>query len=226
MPEILMIDDDSNLCDLLCEYLNRQGYATRCAPNGRAGLRELFERKPDLIVLDVTMAQMDGWETLRRIREVSDGPVIMLTARDDESDILRGFSQGTDDYVTKPFSFAQLGARIKAVLARKGNAAGGEHFIAGDLEVDIPSRRVKRGGEVITLTPTEFNLLVALMRRKGEVLSNEDLARQVWGPQYASEVGFVRRYVWHLRQKIEPDPEVPRYIHNERGYGYCFQTNE
>ncbi len=226
MPEILMIDDDPNLCGLLCEFLNGQGYATRCAPNGRAGLRELFERKPDLIVLDVTMAQMDGWETLKRIREVSDGPVIMLTARDDESDILRGFSQGADDYVTKPFSFAQLGARIKAVLARKGDATGGEHLTAGDLEVDIPSRRVKRGGEVINLTPTEFNLLVALMRRKGEVLSSEDLARQVWGPQYASEVGFVRRYVWHLRRKIEPDPEAPRYIHNERGYGYCFQANE
>lgn len=226
MPEILMIDDDSNLCDLLCEYLNGQGYATRCAPNGRAGLRELFERKPDLIVLDVTMAQMDGWETLKRIREVSEAPVIMLTARDEESDILRGFSQGADDYVTKPFSFAQMGARIKAVLARKGDAVGGEHFTAGDLEVDIPSRRVKRGGEVINLTPTEFNLLVALMRRKGEVLSSEDLARQVWGPQYASEVGFVRRYVWHLRQKIEPDPEVPHYIHNERGYGYRFEANE
>lgn len=226
MPEILMIDDDPNLCSLLCEFLNGQGYATRCAPNGRAGLRELFERKPDLIVLDVTMPQMDGWETLKRIREVSDGPVIMLTARDDESDILRGFSQGADDYVTKPFSFAQLGARIKAVLARKGDTAGGEHLTAGDLEVDIPSRRVKRGGEVINLTPTEFNLLVALMRRKGEVLSSEDLARQVWGPQYASEVGFVRRYVWHLRRKIEPDPEAPRYIHNERGYGYCFQANE
>lgn len=226
MPEILMIDDDPNLCGLLCEFLNGQGYATRCASNGRAGLRELFERKPDLILLDVTMAQMDGWETLKRIREVSDGPIIMLTARDDESDILRGFSQGADDYVTKPFSFAQLGARIKAVLARKGDAAGGEHLTAGDLEVDIPSRRVKRSGEVINLTPTEFNLLVALMRRKGEVLSSEDLARQVWGPQYTSEVGFVRRYIWHLRRKIEPDPEAPRYIHNERGYGYCFQANE
>jgi DNA-binding response OmpR family regulator len=225
MPEILMIDDDLNLCGLLCEFLNGQGYVTRFAPNGRAGLRELFERKPDLIVLDVTMAQMDGWETLKRIREVSNGPVIMLTARDDESDILRGFSQGADDYVTKPFSFAQLGARIKAVLARKGDASAGEHFTAGDLEVDIPSRRVKRSGEVINLTPTEFNLLVALMRRKGEVLSSEDLAQQVWGPQYANEVGFVRRYVWHLRQKIEPDPEDPRYIHNERGYGYCFQAN-
>ena len=122
MPEILIIDDDQNLSTLLCEFLSGQGYATRCAANGRAGLREMFEHKSDLIILDVTMPQMDGWETLKRIREVSDTPVIMLTARDDESDILRGFSQGADDYVTKPFSFAQLAARIKAVLARKGDA--------------------------------------------------------------------------------------------------------
>ncbi len=226
MPEILMIDNDQSLSSLLCEFLHGQGYATRCASNGRAGLREMFERKPDLIVLDVTMPEMDGWETLKRIREMSDAPVVMLTARDNESDILRGFSGGADDYVTKPFSFAQLAARIKAVLARKGEAPGGEHLTAGNLQVDIPSRRVTRGGEVINLTPTEFNLLVALMRRKGEVLSSEDLARQVWGYQYASEVGFVRRYVWHLRQKVEVDPENPQYIHNERGFGYRFGGQE
>ncbi|MDP2776648.1 MAG: response regulator transcription factor, partial [Anaerolineales bacterium] len=155
-----------------------------------------------------------------------DTPVIMLTARDDESNILRGFSIGADDYITKPFSFAQLSARVKAVLARKGGAPSGEHLTAGDIEVDIPSRRVARSGEAINLTPTEFKLLVALMRRKGEVLSSEDLARQVWGPQYGSEVGFVRRYVWHLRQKVELDPEVPKYIHNERGFGYRFQISE
>ncbi len=222
MPEILMIDDDQNLSSLLCEFLNGQGYGSSSVQNGRAGLREIFDHKPDLIILDVTMPQMDGWETLKRIREVSDAPVIMLTARDDESDILRGFSLGADDYVTKPFSFAQMAARIKAVLARKGETPGGEHLISKDLEVDIPSRRVMRGNEVINLTPTEFNLLVALMRRHGEVLSSEELARQVWGPQYVNEVGFVRRYVWHLRQKVERDPENPQYIHNERGFGYRF----
>jgi two-component system KDP operon response regulator KdpE len=226
MPEILMIDDDQNLSTLLSEFLRGQGYATRCAANGRSGLREIFDHKSDLVILDVTMPQMDGWETLKRIREVSDTPVIMLTARDDESDVLRGFSIGADDYVTKPFSFAQLAARVKAVLARKGDATGGEHLTAGDLEVDIPSRRVLRDGQTINLTPTEFNLLVALMRRKGEVLSSEELARQVWGPQYATEVGFVRRYIWHLRKKVEQDPDQPQYIHNERGFGYRFQIKE
>jgi len=226
MPEILMIDDDQNLSTLLCGFLNGQGYTTRCAANGRTGLREMFEHKPDLIILDVTMPQMDGWEMLKRIREMSDTPVIMLTARDDETDILRGFSQGADDYVTKPFSFAQLAARIKAILVRKGDTPSGEHLTAGDLQVDIPTRRVLRGSETINLTPTEFNLLVALMRRKGEVLSSEELARQVWGPQYATEVGFVRRYIWHLRQKMEHNPDEPQYIHNERGYGYLFQIKE
>jgi len=226
MPEILIIDDDQNLSTLLCEFLRGHSYATRCAANGRAGLREMFEHKSDLIILDVTMPQMDGWETLKRIREVSDMPVIMLTARDDESDILRGFSMGADDYVTKPFSFAQLAARIKAVLMRKGDATGVEHLTDGDLQVNIPSRRVLRDGQSINLTPTEFNLLVALMRRKGEVLSSEELARQVWGPQYATEVGFVRRYIWHLRKKLERDPDCPQYIHNERGFGYRFQIKD
>src|SRR5665648_156683 len=166
MSEILLVDDDFNLRALLCDFLNGQDHNVRCAANGREGLRELFNHKPDLILLDITMPQMDGWETLKHIREVSDIPVILLTARDDESDILRGFSQGSDDYVTKPFSFAQLAARIKAVLGRKSDINSSEHLISGGLVVDIPSRRVTRDGQLITLTPTEFNLLVALMRRK------------------------------------------------------------
>jgi len=226
MADILLVDDDQNLCQLLSEYLRGQGYAVRCAANGRAGLRELFERKPDLVVLDVTMPQVDGWETLKRLREVSDLPVIMLTARDDEADVLRGFSLGADDYVCKPFSFAQLAARIKAVLARSRGGSSTEELRAGDLVVDLAARRVRRGEAVLNLTPTEFNLLVALMKRPGQVLTSEELVRAVWGPQYASEIGFVRRYIWHLRQKIEPDPEHPRYIHNERGFGYRFQVVE
>ncbi len=225
MPEILLIDDDENLTELLGEYLAGQGFAARAAGDGREGLRALFERKPDLIALDVTMPNKDGWETLARIREVCDAPVIMLTARGEEADVLRGFSLGADDYVTKPFSFAQLAARIKAVLARGGRGGPNEgRLVGGDLEVDLRARRVTRGGEPLTLTPTELKLLVTLMRRAGEVVSPDELVRDVWGPQYADEIGHVRRYVWHLRRKIEPDPEHPRYIHNERGYGYRFQA--
>lgn len=225
MPEILLIDDDENLTELLGEYLAGQGYAARVAGDGREGLRAVFERKPDLIALDVTMPNKDGWETLARIREVSDAPVIMLTARGDEPDVLRGFSLGADDYVTKPFSFAQLLARIRAVLARAGKADAGEMRLrGGDLEADLTTKRVTRNGEPIALTPTEFKLLTALMQRMGEVVSPEELVREVWGPQYADEIGHVRRYVWHLRQKIEADPEHPRYIHNDRGFGYRFQA--
>lgn len=221
MSTLLIIDDDQGLAQLLGEYLSGQGFTTHSAENGRVGLRSIFSSPPDIILLDVTMPQKDGWETLERIREVSDVPVIMLTARGDESDILKGFSLGADDYVTKPFSFAQLSARIKAVLVRSGQSDSGK-LIAGGLEVDLGFKRVWRDGEILSLTPTEFKLLVALMRHEKEVVSPEDLVKEVWGSQYANEVGHVRRYIWHLRQKIEKDPENPRYIHNERGYGYRF----
>jgi len=225
MPSLLIVDDDPNLVNLLGEYLQNQGYQVRTASNGREGLRAIFQHKPDLVILDVTMPEKDGWTTLERIREVSDLPVIMLTARGEEADILRGFSLGTDDYVTKPFSFAQLVARIHAVLTRvQGNGAGAERLQGGDLVVDLGARKVYRGQTPIALTPTEFKLLVALMKRQGVTISPDELVREVWGPQYASEVGHVRRYIWHLRQKIEPDPEHPIYIHNERGYGYRFQV--
>lgn len=223
MASILLIDDDRSLSDLLSQYLREQGYTVHCAEDGQKGLRAFFEQKPGLVILDVTMPKRDGWETLQRIREVSETPVIMLTARSEESDILRGFSLGADDYISKPFSFAQLSARVKAVLARAGKpAAHADRLEAGGLKVDLTTKRVTRDGELIPLTPTEFKLLTALMRRAGEVISAEELVREVWGPQYKEEIGFVRRYVWHLRQKLEVDPENPRYIHNERGFGYRF----
>ncbi len=225
MSSILLIDDDLNLSDLLGEYLREQGYIVHAARDGQKGLHAFFDQKPDLIILDVTMPVKDGWETLKRIREMSQTPVIMLTARSDESDILRGFSLGADDYINKPFSFAQLGARARAVLARSGESASpAERLEAGGLKVDLAARRVTRDGELVPLTPTEFKLLVALMRHPGEVISAEDLVREVWGPQYANEIGFVRRYVWHLRQKVETDPESPKFIHNERGFGYRFEA--
>lgn len=223
MNSILLIDDDENLSSLLEEYLYEQGYVIYTAGDGQKGLRAFFDHKPDLVILDVTMPLKDGWETLARIREMSHAPVIMLTARSDESDILRGFSLGADDYVNKPFSFAQLAARVRAVLTRTGTTvASPEQLSWGGLQVDLASRRVTRNGEPLALTPTEFKLLVTLMRRPGEVFSPEELVKDVWGPQYKEEIGFVRRYVWHLRQKVEIDPDHPEYIHNERGYGYRF----
>jgi len=223
MSIILLIDDDPNLSSLLGDYLHDQGHIIHKATDGQKGLRVFFENKPDLVILDVSMPIKDGWETLQRIREMSRTPVIMLTARSDESEVLRGFSLGVDDYVSKPFSFAQLGARIRAVLSRgTGINSTDEQLELGGLKVDLASRRVTRYGELIILTPTEFKLLLALMRHPDEVISAEDLVREVWGPQYKEEIGFVRRYIWHLRKKVEIDPENPKFIHNERGFGYRF----
>lgn len=208
MSKLLLIDDDASLTELLGTYFTNQGFTVQISQDGKAGLRTLYEHTPDLVVLDVTMPQRDGWETLERIREVSDVPVIMLTARDEESEVLRGFSLGADDYVTKPFSFAQLAARIHAILARSGLPASDadSHLEHGEMRVDLRTCQFWRGEEQIALTPTEFKLLATLMRRANEVVSTEELVREVWGAQYAGEVGHVRRYIWHLRKKIEPDP--------------------
>ena len=227
MSSILLIDDDPNLSALLAEFLRNQGFIVHCAGDGQKGLLAFFDKRPDLIVLDVSMPVKDGWSTLKRIRESSRTPVIMLTARSDETDVLRGFSLGADDYINKPFSFAQLGARARAVLARSGgNLSSSEQLEAGELRVDLATRRVTRNRELIPLTPTEFKLLITLMRHPGEVISAGDLVREVWGPQSANEIGFVRRYIWHLRRKVERDPENPRFIHNERGFGYRFEAAE
>ncbi len=227
MTNLLIIDDDKGLDQLLSDYLAGQGYSVRAAENGKLGLRAMYERQPDIILLDVTMPDKDGWETLQRIREISNVPVIMLTARSDETDILHGFSLGADDYVTKPFSFAQLSARVHAVLSRTGQENATEAQLSADgLEVDMRLKRVWRDGELLALTPTEFKLLVTLMHHSGDVVAPKDLVKEVWGAQYASEIGHVRRYIWHLRQKIEPDPENPRYIHNDRGFGYRFGPQE
>jgi two-component system KDP operon response regulator KdpE len=138
---------------------------------------------------------------------------------------LRGFSLGADDYVTKPFSFAQLAARIQAILSRSGRTNDHDEgeLRQGDLVVDLTTKQVWRGDELIHLTPTEFKLLVVMMQRAGEVITLEELVSAVWGEQYTDQIGYVRRYVWYLRKKVEPDPEQPRFIHNERGFGYRFQ---
>ncbi|MEI6289164.1 MAG: response regulator transcription factor [Chloroflexota bacterium] len=225
MSSILIIDDDQNLSGLLSEYLREQGFSIQTASDGQKGLRAFFDQKPDIIILDVTMPVKDGWETLARIREMSQTPVIILTARSEETEILRAFSLGADDYVSKPFSFAQLSARVRAVLTRGASSVpANEQLEAGDLKVDFSTRKVTRKGILLALTPTEFKLLTTLMRHPGEVISAEALVRDVWGPQYKEEIGFVRRYIWHLRQKVEIDPENPEYIFNERGFGYQFRA--
>lgn len=227
MATILVIDDDRSLCELLTDYLGRLGHDVTSASDGQTGLAVLAEAQPDIIVLDVTMPGLNGWQTLARIRAESVAPVIMLTARGEESEVLRAFAGGADDYVTKPFSFAQLGARIKAVLDRtspeRGEVAG--MLRGADLVVDLDRHRVTRQGEPIDLTPTEFRILATLMRQPGHVLSPRQIVTAVWGAEYVDETGYIRRYVWHLRQKLERDPRDPRYVINERSVGYVFPAD-
>jgi len=233
MAKLLLIDDDLSLTELLADFFTEQGYVVQVAHNGNDGLRSMYAIQPELVVLDVTMPERDGWQTLERIREMSPTPVIMLTARNEEANVLRGFALGADDYVTKPFSFAELAARVKSVLSRSERAVSTDHseedaaFLRqGDLVVDLIAKRVWRDQALIHLTPTEFKLLTVLMQHAGKVLEPQDLVREVWGEQYANDVGYVRRYVWHLRKKIERDPAQPQYIHNEHGFGYRFWATD
>ena len=223
---ILLIDDDTSLLNLLGKYLEKGGYNVLRADSGLTGIQTLFAQRPDLVVLDLMMPKMDGWETCRRIREVSDLPLIMLTAKDDESSKLKGFELGVDDYVTKPFSFAVLTARIGAVLSRvaRNKASELEELKIGEVTLNRRSRQVTRNGQPLQLSPTEFRLLAYLMEYAGEPLSPETLISKVWGPAYIHDKDYIKRYIWYLRQKLEPNPARPQYILTERGFGYKFAT--
>ncbi len=223
---LLIIDDDLVLLGLLRQFLERQGYTVETAANGLAGLQRAYEVRPDLVVLDVMMPRMDGWEVCARLREVSQVPIIMLTAKDEEGDKIRGFRLGVDDYVTKPFSFAELAARVGAVLNRARRPqpmARPRLYMIGNLVVDLDNLRVTKNGQPVSLTPTEFRLLSVLVENAGRVLTHEQLLDQVWGYEYAGDTGYVKRYIWYLRQKLEDDPNNPKYILTERGFGYSFR---
>lgn len=223
---ILMIDDDRTLVELLSDHLRVSGYRTLTANDGPSGLRMAVEAKPDLVVMDVMMPGMDGWEACQRLRAKSSVPIIMLTAKGEEFDKLRGFRLGVDDYVTKPFSFTELAARIGAVLARATHApaAPSTHVVtSGDVTIDVDERRVTVSGQVVTLTPTEYRLLETLARHPHRTIPTETLLEQVWGTEYAGEAEHVKHYIWTLRKKIEADPGDPKHLIAERGFGYRFE---
>jgi len=222
-PKILLIDDDPVLLRFLSSYLEAAGYIPLRAETGERGLRLLFSERPALVVVDVVMPGMDGWEVCGRIRELTDTPIIMLTGQNTEADKLRAFRLGADDYVTKPFSFAELAARIAAVLARTEHSreeGQASVVVAGDLVIDLKRRRVTLAGKPVALTPTEYRLLAALAQRPGEVVAEAELLRQAWGPLRRHPAGYVRRYIWFLRRKLERDPTRPEIIQTARGFGY------
>jgi DNA-binding response OmpR family regulator len=223
-PRILLIDDDETLLELLADHMSAAGYRPQSAISGKEGLRLAAETTPDLILLDVMMPGMDGWEVCQQLRDNSSVPIIMLTAKGEEFDKLRGFHLGVDDYVTKPFSFAELLARVGAVLSRaRSGIEVDTQATSDDLTIDFDQRRVIVSGRIVELTPTEYRLLETLVRNASRTVPTEALLTGVWGPQYAGERKHVKHYIWTLRKKIEVDPGDPKHILTERGFGYRFE---
>jgi two-component system, OmpR family, KDP operon response regulator KdpE len=195
------------------------------AGGGERGLDLVEHEKPDLVLLDVGLPDLDGYEVLRQIRAFSDVPVVMLTARDDTLDLVKGLELGADDYVTKPFNHLELLARVKAVLRRldmPAPASRAPSFRSGDLEMDFARQEVRLAGSRVDLTPTEYKLLYHLVRNAGYVLTHGTLLAKVWGREYVDEVDYLRVYVRRLRDKLGDDPDRPRFIRTERGLGYRF----
>jgi two-component system KDP operon response regulator KdpE len=223
---ILIVDDDPTLHRFAGEYLTNHGYVVLHAHDGPEALRIAYKEHPALVLLDVMMPHMDGWEVCARMREMSDVPIILLTAKSAETEKLRGFRMGIDDYVTKPYSLAELSARIQAVLSRARSKPVTERNLItyGDVIIDLDKRQAKRGDEEIPLTPTEYRLLEFLARNQGRAITEIELSQEIWGNCREESTGALRRYVFLLRQKIESDPAHPKLILTVRGYGYRMGT--
>ena len=221
--KILVIDDDRELHGLLQLCLEKAGYEVITATNGREGLRQLYNNRPALVLLDILMAEMDGWETCRRIRQLSDVPVIILTAVAHEK--IKGFQMGVDDYITKPFSKMELIARVEARLRRYRRFKGYKSpavYADRDLTVDFDHRRVIVRGKPVTLTPIEFSVLACLVQKAGQVVSHKAILSQVWGAEYINDIHYLRLYIRNLRRKIEANPQTPKRLVTEWGIGYRF----
>ena len=225
--KVLVVDDDEVLVRLIAQVLSQKGYEVLKASNGQEALRLLFDQRPDLVILDVVMPRMDGWQTLDRIRDISDVPIIMLTGNQTaEDDIVRGLDYGADDYLIKPVGNKELIARMRAVLRRTESLSYGVGKVTYSdnlLTVDVAERKVIVNGERVRLTPTEFRLLALLVENAGRILIHKQLLERVWGWEYTDDIDHVRIYIWHLRRKIESDPAKPGYIMTEPGVGYYFQ---
>ena len=220
---ILVVDDDSDIRGLLRELLDRRGFAVAEAKDGQEALRAFYAERPDLVVLDVAMPILDGWKTLERIRELSDVPVIMLTAKMSELEKTRGLRAGADDYVTKPFGRQELLARVEALLRRSGSrSAEPETYSDAFVTIDFAQRTVIARGEPVDLTPLEFRLLSAFIRHPNQVLTHEQLLELVWGDAHASK-DQVKLYVGYLRKKLAPDAPDAAPIDTRRGFGYTYR---
>lgn len=227
MARLLVIDDNDLDRKILRDLLSHEGYEVEEAPDGAAGLRLLYDCRPELIILDVMMPEMDGWTTCARIRQLCDTPVIMLTSLNREEEMARGLDLGADDFVSKPIGAQLLLARVRAVLRRSNAQPRPAQLLYDDglLCIDSEKHVVTLSGIQIELTPTEFRLLVALAGAPNRVHSYGDLLQSVWGPEYSDDIDFLRVYVWRLRKKLEANPSQPRWLSTERGFGYRFVSH-
>ena len=223
---VLVIDDDPDIRTLVVELLGRAGLEAEEAADGRSGLRALHQSPPDLVVLDVSMPEMDGWQTLERIRDLSDVPVLMLTARGAELERVRGLQAGADDYLVKPFGRQELVARIQALLrrSRPRDEARRQTYADDRVTIDFAQRAVTFDGREISLTPLEFKLLSALVRHPRQVLSRDQLLELVWGDAYGVSGDQVKLYVGYLRRKLDPSEPDAVPIETVRGFGYRYKA--
>ena len=221
MAKILIIDDDPDLCTLVGTILKREGYEVEEAYDGRGGIAKATETRPDLILLDVMIPGQNGWEICEELRSQGRTPIIFLSARGAENDIVRGLQLGADDYIAKPFRRHEMIARIEAVLRRAQAETESETvYEIGDLVVNHTLYEVTRGEEPVDLTPTEFDLLLLLARNAGRPVAHDELLGQVWDESQKGNLNLLKVYIRQLRRKVEPDPDMPRYILTKRGVGY------
>ncbi len=222
--KILIIDDEKLSIDMIGQLLAKRGFEVYRAECGQDGLRKAYHHQPDLVLLDVVLPDMDGWEICRRLRELSDMPIIFVSARKDKNDIIKGLEIGADDYVTKPFDDDELVARIKARLRRSPRTSLSEELVfnQGDFRINFMNREVWIRSDLKHLTPKEFNLLAVLVRNAGRVVTRTELVTEAWGDEYSDAIDSLKLYIHYLRQKLETNPQQPEYILTSRGVGYRF----
>ena len=223
---VLVVDDEPHVVEFIAMNLELEGFRVVRAANGYEALEKAAREMPDLVVLDIMMPDIDGFETLEKLRDISAIPVIFLSAKGEEVDRIRGLDLGADDYITKPFGPRELVSRIRAVLRRTEPAtaaAGSDIAVDDELRINFDQRKVIVRGKEVRLRPTEYRLLYQLVTNAGKLMTHEMLLSRVWGTEYRDEDQYVRLYVTYLRQKIEKDPKNPRYILSERGLGYRFK---
>jgi DNA-binding response OmpR family regulator len=229
MATILAVDDEPHVLKLVSANLQSSGYKILTASDGEQAIEMVEHEMPDLVLLDLMLPKMDGYAVCRRVREFSSVPVIMLTARSSEVDLIHGFEVGADDYLTKPFSVSELLMRVQAVLRRSKwpeEIVVRQGFKAGPIEIDFAQHRVSVDSDTVKLTPTEYRLLAYMASNANRVILHRELLRAVWGPEYGNETEYLRVYIRYLRQKLEPDPSNPRYLLTQPGAGYMFHQPE